>query len=185
MAEYYLISQLPSLDGLSENSPLPISEERFYEICDNLLSEKAKKVFEGLTLKVPKCYEDTQSTLVNSWNESESGLRLALCKVRAEKMKKPYDIGSRAISWEYLKAAAFACEMENPMEAEKYLCAFRLGILEALRPTDSFSLDYIYYYGLKLKLLLRIRNFDTEKGKEAYRNIYNSILNGDCLEAKK
>ena len=26
MAEYYLISQLPSLDGLSENVPMPITK---------------------------------------------------------------------------------------------------------------------------------------------------------------
>ena len=29
MAEYYLISQLPSLDGISEATPVPITEERF------------------------------------------------------------------------------------------------------------------------------------------------------------
>ncbi len=29
MAEYYLISQLPSLDGISENTPIPITEEQF------------------------------------------------------------------------------------------------------------------------------------------------------------
>ena len=40
MAEYYLISQLPSLDGISENTPLPITEERFTELCNRFLGEK-------------------------------------------------------------------------------------------------------------------------------------------------
>ena len=71
------------------------------------------------------------------------------------------------------------------MEAEKYLNRYRLEILETLRPMDNFSEDYIFYYGLRLKLILRIRQFDTKAGEEAYRNIYNSILNGDRLEAKQ
>ena len=69
------------------------------------------------------------------------------------------------------------------MEAEKYLSHYRLRILETLRPIDYFSENYIFYYGLKLKLLLRMRQFDTKAGEKAYKNIYNSILNGDRLEA--
>ena len=38
MAEYYLMSQLPSLDGVGENTPLPITEERFSELCHRFLS---------------------------------------------------------------------------------------------------------------------------------------------------
>mgnify|MGYP005612931661 CR=1 FL=1 len=41
MAEFYLVSQLPSLEGLSDNSPLPITEERFMELCSRFLSKKA------------------------------------------------------------------------------------------------------------------------------------------------
>ena len=82
-------------------------------------------------------------------------------------------------------AASAATEIENPMEAEKYLNSYRLEILEALRPMDSFSEDYVLYYGLKLKLLLRIRQFDAKLGETAYKNIYSSILNGGRLEAKQ
>ena len=32
MAEYYLMSQLPSLDGVGENAPLPITEKDFLEV---------------------------------------------------------------------------------------------------------------------------------------------------------
>ena len=77
-----------------------------------------------------------------------------------------------------------AIEKENPMESEKYLNSYRLEMLETLRPMDAFSDEYIFYYGLKLKLLLRIRQFDTETGEKAYRNIYNSIIKGD-LEAEQ
>ena len=40
MAEYYFISQLPSLDGVSENAPLPITEEAFFKSLRQLLKEK-------------------------------------------------------------------------------------------------------------------------------------------------
>jgi len=73
--------------------------------------------------------------------------------------------------------------MNNPMEAEKLLMHWRLDLLETLRPLDFFSLDFIYYYGLKLKLLQRIEQFNAELGEAAYRDIYGSILNGDRLEA--
>jgi len=185
MAEYYLISQLPSLDGISENTPLPITEERFTELCNRFLGKRSQEAMNKLTLSPPKSSESTGSALIDAWNESERNLRFALGKVRAERMNKAFDTENRVFPLEYIKAAGTAIEMENPMEAEKYLNSYRLGILETLRPMDSFSEDYVLYYGLKLKLLLRIRQFDTNVGEEAYKNIYNSILNGDRLEAKQ
>ena len=183
MAEYYLISQLPSLDGMSDNAPLPISQERFMELCDRFLAKKSQAAMRKLTLSPPKSFEGSGSDFIDAWNESERNLRFALGKVRAEKMKRSFDTGNRILPVEYIKAASAAIEAPNPMEAEQYLNHYRLEILENLRPMDGFSEDYIFYYGIKLKLLLRIRQFDTKAGEEAYKNIYNSIVNGDRLEA--
>ena len=183
MAEYYLISQLPSLDGIHDNAPLPITEERFTELCDRFLKRKAQDELKKLTLSPQKHCESSESGFIAAWNERERNLRFALGKLRAEKMKKQFDTEDRVLPVEYLKAAGTAIEIDNPMEAEKYLNRFRLEMLETLRPMDTFSEDYIFYYGLKLKLILRIRRFDEESGKEAYKNIYHSILNGDRLEA--
>ena len=183
MAEYYLISQLPSLDGIGENTPLPISEERFTELCNRFLGKRAQDVLKKITLSPPKSFESSGSALIDTFNENERTLRFALGKVRAEKMKKTFDTENKIFSPEFIKVANVAAEIENPMEAEEYLNRFRLEKLETLRPTDNFSVDYIYYYGLKLKLILRIRQFETSAGEESYRNIYNTILNGDRLEA--
>ena len=185
MAEYYLISQLPSLDGIGDNVPLPITEERFIELCNRFLGKRSQEIIKKITLSPSKKIESSGSDLIDSFNESERNLRFALGKVRAEKMKKPFDTENRILPVEYIKAANTVIEMENPMEAEKYLNRYRLEILETLRPMDSFSEDYIFYYGLKLKLLLRIRQFDTMSGEKAYKNIYDSILNGDRLEEKQ
>ena len=185
MAEYYLISQLPSLDGVGESSPLPITEERFLELCGRFLGKKAQNGIKNLTVSPSRSIDASGSELIDKWNRSEQSLRFALGKIRAEKMNKSFDTENKIIPVEHVRAAAAALEMANPMEAEKYLNRYRLGILESLRPTDSFSNDYIYYYGLKLKLLLRIRRFDTEKGEASYRKIYSSILSGEDLEARK
>ncbi len=182
MAEYYLISQLPSLDGLNENTPLPITEERFWDICQSLLGKKAKSDFEKLTLMPPRSSEKTNSPLINAWNEGEQSLRLALGKVRSEKLKKPFDTGDAALSAPLVQTARTAVEMESPLEAERFLNTYRLDFLESLRPMDTFSEDYVFYYGLKLKLLLRMRQFNLNSGESAYKNIYSSILNGDRQE---
>ena len=52
MAEYYLISQLPSLDGLGDNAPLPITDERFTELCERFLGKKALRDMKNITLAV-------------------------------------------------------------------------------------------------------------------------------------
>lgn len=183
MAEYYLISQLPSLDGISENTPLPIDEERFLELCSRHLGKKAQSELEKLTIAPPPDAENVSSALLNAWYEGERNLRLALGKIRAEKMNKVFDLHNRSLPIEMIKVANEAANEENPLKAENMLLEFRLSFLESLRPMDIFSEDYVFYYGLKLKLITRIRKFDLKLGEAAYKDIYNSILNGDRTEA--
>ena len=183
MAEYYLISQLPSLDGISDSSPLPITEERFLELCSRFLKEKALREMEKLTLTPSLEFDKSKSSLIETWNNGERNLRLALAKARADKMNKPFDTENKSLPLELTRVATATVELENPMEAESFLSNYRLKFLETLRPMDNFSEDFLFYYGLKLKLILRIRKFETELGQNAYKNIYNSILNGDRLEA--
>ena len=183
MAEYYLISQLPSLDGISDNVPLPITEEHFLELCNRFLGKKARNELNKLTLVPSREYEKSGSALIEAWNAGERDLRLILGKVRAEKMNKNFEIENKSFSPALLQAARTAVEMESPMEAEKFLNQYRIDFLETIRPMDNFSEDAVFYYWLKLKLILRIRQFDAESGKTAYKNIYNSIMNGNRLEA--
>jgi hypothetical protein len=183
MAEYYLISQLPSLDGLSENVPMPITEERFLELCERFLSKKTKEALSKLTLMPPRVCENTGSQFLDKWNDGERNLRLVLGKIRAEKMNKAFDAEKiQSAPVELLQAAREAVEIENPLEAEKFLNKYRLEFLESLRPMDSFSEDFVFYYGLKLKIISRIKQFDKESGETAYKNIYSSIINGERLE---
>ncbi|MBQ1215538.1 MAG: DUF2764 family protein [Firmicutes bacterium] len=182
MAEYYFMSQLPSLDGIGEQMALPIAEERFQELCHRFLGKKAQKEIENLTLIPSRSPEKSSSALVEAWNEGERNLRLALGKVRADKLKKSFDWENGYLPSELIKVARMAVEMESPMEAEKFLNQYRMDFLESLRPMDTFCEDSVFYYGLKLKLMMRIRQFDEALGEAAYKEIYNSIMNGDRLE---
>ena len=185
MSTYYLTSQLPSLDAIGDSTPLPITEERFFELLERFLGKKALDEARRLTLVPSREGEESSSALISAWNDAERKLRLALFKARAEKLKKPFDAGDVILPIELTRVAFAATEMRDPLEAEKYLNAYRLEFLESLRPMDSFSEDFLFYYGLKLKLITRLRQFDTELGGSAYRNIYNSVLNGDGLEVKQ
>ena len=182
MAEYYLISQLPSLDGVSHNVPLPITEERFTELCRRFLSSKILHELESLSLAPSRCPQKASSALAEKWNEGERMLRLALAKLRADKMGKSFESEVYSFPPNLLQAARAAVELESPMEAEKFLNKYRLDFLETLRPLDSFSEEYVFYFGLKLKLLLRMRQFEAARGEAAYRNIYDSIVNSNRSE---
>lgn len=182
MAQYYLISQLPSLDGINENTPLPINEARFLELCNSLLNKKMLAQIESLTLLPHKNVDLSDNGLIKMWNEGERELRIVLARLRAEKMHKSFDSENRSYSPELLQTARSAIEIESPMEAEKFLNRYRLAFLETIRPSDSFSDDFILYYGLKLKLLERMREFDMQSGKSAYDKIYDSIMNENRTE---
>lgn len=186
MAEYYLVSQLPSLDGMTEGTPLPITEEQFSELCERFLGKKAWEEMKQITLIPAKAPEKTGSAFIDGWLEAERYLRLALARVRAQKLKRPLDTtGDTLIPQQYIKAAQEATEKTDPLEAEKYLNSCRLEFLEAQRPMDGFSKEYIFYYAIKLKILCRIRGFDTAAGEAAYKNIYSSVLDRADTEVIK
>lgn len=182
MADYYFVSQLPSLDGLGENADLPITEERFSELCNRYLGKRAKFEIGKLTLVPPVNREKSTSGLVETWNRGEQNLRISLAKMRAEKMKKPFELEAANVPVEFTKAAQTAVETESPLEAELFLNSFRLKLLESIRPMDIFSDDYVFYYAIKLKLLTRIRKFDINVGENAYKDIYDSIMKTEKTE---
>ncbi len=182
MNQYYLIAQLPSLDAIGENTPLPITEERFNELCTRLMDKKAVSTLNSITLSPKRTEKNVGDKLVDAWIKGEQELRIALASARASRMNKEFDIGDSEIPPQLMQTARAAANMKDPMAAELFLNRYRLDFLETLRPADPFSQSMVYYYGLKLKLIARIRNFDTERGEENYRNIYNSIMHREKQE---
>ena len=185
MNQYYLIAQLPSLETAGETTALPITEERFFELCKSNLGKKAWNALSGLTLVPKRQNQKSGYPFIDKWNEWEKNFRLALAAARAEKLKKPFEGETGEVSAELLQAVRQAVEMEDPLEAERYLTRVRLNFLETLRPGDAFSESTLFYYALKLKLIVRLQRFDKGRGQSAYRKIYGSIMYGGDQEVKE
>ena len=180
MAYYYLVSQLPNISGAEGKSALPLNSSSFRELCCRFLSEDEKLTVNGLSLVPPKDTSSTGSVFLDTWYEKERNLRYALAQIRAQKMKKDASVLPPGVTADIIQTARTAVGMDNPYTAEQFLYEYRIKLLDDLRPLDSFSIDAVYAYGLRLMLVERMRKFDVENGKQSYHKIYDSIL-GDTL----
>lgn len=181
MAYYYLVSQLPNISSAEGKSALPLNGESFHELAGRFISEDEKVILNGLSLVPPKDLASTGSAFLDIWYEKERNLRFALAQIRAQKMKKDTVSLPAGCTADIVSAARTAVGMDSPLSAEQFLYDYRLRLLDDLRPLDSFSIDAVYAYGLKLMLVERMRKFEVENGKTSYHKIYDNILedNGD------
>ena len=179
MAYYYLVSQLPFISASESKTSLPLNGEQFFELASRFITEGEKAVLSQLSLVPPMDNTSTGSAFLDKWYEKERNLRCALAQIRAQRMKKdsvPLPPGCTA---DIISAARTAVGMDNPLSAEQFLYEYRLRLLDDLRPLDSFSIDSVYAYGLRLLLVERMKKFEVENGKISYHKIYDTILDGD------
>lgn len=177
--QYYLLAQLPSFTVTDEKAALPITEEYFYDLCSRFLDAKSLNQLKNLSLEPPREKTPTGSALLDSWYDCERNLRLALAQIRALRMNKKFAVENESFPPEVIQAARTATGMDSPLAAEQFLNQYRLNLLNSIRPQDEFSIDAVYLYGLKLKLALRMKKFNAEKGMASYHKIYDSILKGE------
>ena len=174
--QYYLVAQLPEFTVSDDKTALPITYEYYYDLCSRFLSKGDMKILDGLSLEPPLDDSKTGSKLVDSWNYKERSLRLARAQIRALRMKKKFSAGNESVAPDAVQAARTASGMDSPLAAEQFLNQYRLGVIESMRPTDGFSVDAIFSYGLRLKLAARMKKFNAVKGMESYKKIYSRIL---------
>jgi hypothetical protein len=170
------MAQIPSLPVDAGQRHLPITEESFLELCSRFLDPKSLKILLELSLEPPKNPKKTGSVAVDSWNEMENNLRLALAQVRSQKLKKNFEVPPVSIRPEAIQAARTAMSFDSPLEAEQFLNQFRKDFVDCLAKPDIFSTESLYVYALRLKLAHRIQKFDEEAGIASYHKIYDRIL---------
>ena len=174
---YYFIATLPSI---SYGDKPPVSSDAFRELCNALLHPD-----DAALLKY--CYYDpklvvetvqpTGSAFIDLLMLRERVLILNLAFIRAAKLKRPspedppHDV-PRA---EARGKTAF--EMEDPLEATIYIDEGRWGALDDMVGLNTFGVNNIFAYFLKLQLMERRQLFDAERGSGNYRKLYDSILN--------
>lgn len=176
MSYYYLVSQLPNISSAEGKSNLPLNTDSFKELCCRFVNENEKQYIKDLSLVPPVDGGKTGSVFLDNWYEKERNLRFALAQIRAQKMKKDACVLPPGCTADIISAARTAVGMDSPYSAEQFLFDYRLRLLDDIRPLDSFSIDAVYAYGLRLMLIERMRKFDTENGKNSYHKIYDSIL---------
>lgn len=173
-SQYYLMSQLPAID--CDSKAMPITEEYFRDLCSLFLDKKSLSILENLSLEPPREEIKTGSKFLDTWNEKERCLRLALAQIRAVKMKKESNILPGSCTADILQAARTAVGMDSPLAAEEFLNQYRMQTLDLIQPIDTFCVDSVYAYGLRLLLCQRMKKFDKENGIASYRKIYDEIL---------
>jgi len=178
---YYLAAQLPSLPSpaQAETAPLPIESAAFQELCARFLDGAAFARLAGAALVPPREAAPSGSAVLDAWNAMERGLRRALAAARARRLGRDAEAGDADIPPEAAAAAKAALALDNPLEAERFLNAFRYDFITRITPFDMFCDEALYAYAVRLKLAERARKFSGEAGEASYHILYNQIL-GDA-----
>jgi len=174
---YYFVATLP---WLNYGDKPPTSSEEFRELCLALLHPSDADLIRYCRYDPKLAVETvkpTGSDFIDLLMARERTLNLNLAYLRAARLKRPspgdppHDV-PRA---EAVAKAAF--EMNDPLEAELYIDQARWGALDAMVGIDSFGVNNVYAYLLKLQLLERRQCFSVERGTAGYRERYDAILN--------
>jgi len=175
---YYLMAQLP---GIVPGAPTSITYGDFRETAERFLTRKDLGILAKLSLEPPRTPEKTGSDFLDRWFLRERGLRLALERARAAKLKRDINVSGLedAIineATEAANAARSAVSFEDPLEAERFIDKARASYVAELLGTHSFDSEAVFAYGLMLLLHEREARFNAEAGSAAYTTIYNQIL---------
>lgn len=175
---YYLMAQLP---GILPGAPVPITYGEFRENAERFLNNRDRALLEKISLEPPRVPEKTGSDFLDRWFLRERGLRLALERVRAARLKREINVSGLedAIineAAEAANAARTASSFEDPLEAERFLDKTRAAYVSELLGTHSFDSEAVFAYALMLLLHEREARFTAEAGSASYTTIYNQIL---------
>ncbi len=174
---YYLVSQLPAFKAEDDSvAKLPITIEYYKDLCQRFMSEKNACIAASLSLEPPLDTVSTGSAFLDYWYNKERDLRFALAQLRALKMKKDAKDIPAVFDGEIVQVARTATGMDSPLSAEQYLNEYRLSVIDRITPLDSFSVDAVFSYGLRLMLTERMKKFTRDEGLASYHKIYEDIL---------
>ena len=174
---YYFVASLPHI---SYGDKPTFSTADFRDQCEIQLNSGDASLIPYCTFD-PKIIMETSrktgSSFIDQFMQWERTMILTLASLRAVRLKRQFtdDVPHDMPRVEALAKAAF--EMDDPLEAQLTMDRARWGVLDEMLGLEYFGVNNIYVYLLKLQLLERKQRLDTEKGLEAYREIYNSILN--------
>ncbi len=166
-AYYYLVASLPMLEFPGKP---PFSSEQFLEECQRLLPgsdyQIVKRVLQAAELKQP-----SGNNLLDQWRQFQRDLQNELAWIRASEAKQDPQSFIRGELYEdpyIVDVVATAIKSPDPLTAEKYLDRIRWQKLDDLVRFHYFDLECLIAYAIKLKILERHQQIESQEGKEIY-----------------
>jgi hypothetical protein len=174
---YYFVA---SLSPVSYGDNPPVSSGDFREHCYTVLEDNDAALLPYCRYDPRLAVETAQSTgsdFIDRFLARERTLVMNLASLRAGRLKRPSPEDPPHDAPGAEAAAKEAFEMHDPLEAEISMDKSRWNSLDAMVGVDTFKVNTIFAYLLKLQLLERRQRFDAERGTAAYRKLYDEILN--------
>lgn len=162
---YYLIASLPDLRA---DGDMPITYDEFLDMCESWVSGKKYEFLKDLTLS------SSEGPVVEEWSRIYGDLMKELNSLRSAALGKQYNADFNK-DFENSQAAAGAMAAKNPLEAEKILLEREFNVLDALVGMHSFDDTFLFGYAIKLRLLERQSCFETQKGKDEFKHLFDEV----------
>ncbi len=153
---------------LRADGDMPLSYDRFLEMCKVTVSESNYKVLKELTLL------KGDGPLFSQWLKFYGVFHAELTYQRNLRLGRTAVLpGER--NEEITKLILSAMSNKNPLLAEEMLLAFQFLKLDEMVGTHYFDDHALMGYALKLKLLERKKSFDAECGKAEFDRITGKL----------
>lgn len=120
----------------------------------------------------------------NAWVEFDRNFRNELAWYRAVWLSKDplkYIHGERLLEPRLAEVIHQASRMTNLWEAEKFLDKARWLFLEELAAGHYFDIEFLFVYGLKLRILERHHEYASRKGREIFMELRQMELPESCV----
>jgi len=170
MSEYfYLASSLPEL---KTDQNVPISTSEFLETCGRLMKASDFQLLQSAKLSGFN-EEPSENSLLAKWQAFEYGIRNELVRLRSKKLSlDPEPHLRRAFMNPQMAALAREIfEEPSPLQAEQRYIRSLWAVLEELQACQSFNLEFLLIYYLKLQLLERSDLIGFNTGKQQLESI--------------
>ena len=169
-AYYYLIASLPLLEFGMKTL---FTYADFLSICEEQLSSSDLNIIKETRL-APLENPYSHCLTLREWNKFNITLRNEIAKVRANKQGKDaskYIRGEDYVDPFMASFTQWVINQDSPLEAEISLDRFRWEKLDDLGRGHYFDIDYLVVYALKLRILERWENINSNDGMQALQNL--------------
>jgi hypothetical protein len=170
---YYLVSSLPMLDLQSEP---PMTIDEFRENCVSQLSAADLALLDAVTLVPGDTDKFPAGSAPEGWRQWEICFRNRIAAHRAgHKDITDYLLPEGDWFSEIEPGIQEAFGLKNPLEREKFFDGMRWQKLDGLESGHHFDIDKLCLYKVKLMILEKWSQRQTEQGTEHLNTVLSDI----------